>query len=157
MNTDRIFGLGIAASALLFILFAVPTISDDWQTSAGAQYFTVGPRLFPYIAASLCGLLGIALAVHPQRGHNLGNLKERAARRNVMIAIGLSILYASVLDVLGFLLATFAALLLFLLVFGERRWYVIAPIVVGVPLVVSYIFLKFFMLELPPGLLELPV
>lgn len=156
MKTDRIFGIAASILSLLFLTIAVPGISGDWQSGADARYFTVGPRFFPYIAGSLTLVFGILIALSPPGQNKINAIKDPKARNNVLLALGLAFGYVALLEVLGFTPATVLALTAFFLSFDERRWYLIVPIAVGVPLVTKYAFMKAFMLELPPGLLELP-
>lgn len=158
MKVDRAFGIGVCVLALLFLVLAVPSIPDDWQKTAGSEYFTVGPELFPYIAGGICLLMGALIVVHPADGHKMGRLRDPAVRRRVFFALGLSFGYAALLDLLGFTLTSILALFLFFVVFGERRWLIIVPMAILVPVVTKLVFLKFFMLELPPGIFEnLPI
>ena len=158
MRVDRIFGVGVCVLALLFLALAVPSIPDDWQKTAGNEYFTVGPELFPYIAGGICLLMGALIVVHPADGHRLGRLRDPMARRRVLYALVLSFGYAALLNVLGFTLTSILALFLFFVIFGERRWLIVVPMAVLVPVVTKLVFYKFFMLELPPGLFEnLPI
>lgn len=158
MKVDRYFGVGVCFLALLFLVFAVPSLPDDVQKSAATHYFTVGPRLFPYIAGGLCLIMGALIVLRPTDDHKFGRLADRATRRRVIISLALSFGYAALLNVLGFTLASILALTLFFVAFGERRWHVIVPMAVLVPVVTKLVFLKFFMLEMPAGFFEwLPI
>jgi len=158
MKVDRIFGVGICILALLFLTLAIPAIPDDWQKTAGSEYFTVGPELFPNIASGICLLMGALIVLHPADGHKLARLRDAAVRRRVLSALALSFGYAALLGFLGFTLTSILALFLFFVVFGERRWLIVVPMAVLVPIATKLVFLKFFMLELPPGIFEnLPI
>lgn len=158
MNVDRYFGAGVCILALLFLVFAVPTIPDDWRTTAGNEYFVVGPELFPYIAGGICLLMGALIILRPIDNHKLGRLADREARRRVFFALVLSFGYAGLLNILGFTLTSILALAAFFIVFGERRWLIVVPMAVLVPVVTKQVFLRFFMLELPLGIFEnLPI
>jgi hypothetical protein len=158
MIVDRLFGAGICILALLFLVFAVPTIPDDWRTAAGNEYFVVGPELFPNIAGGICLLMGVLIVLRPIDNHKLARLADAGARRRVLFALALSFGYASLLNVLGFTLTSILALAAFFLVFGERRWLIIVPMAILVPVVTKQVFLRFFMLELPLGIFEnLPI
>jgi putative tricarboxylic transport membrane protein len=158
MKVDRIFGGIVCFLALLFLTLAIPSIPDDWQKTAGSEYFTVGPELFPFIAGGIILLMGILVVLHPTDSHKLERLRDPAARRRVLLALALSFGYASLLDFLGFTLTSILALFLFFVIFGERRWRIVIPMAVLVPIVTKFVFLKFFILELPPGIFEnLPI
>lgn len=156
MNVDRIFGASVCILALLFLTLAVPSIPDDWQHTAGT-YYSVGPRMFPYIAGILCLLLGIGVILHPEGHNKLSSLRDNKARWRVLASLGLTLGYVAILDLAGFTLSTIVALMLFFTAFGERRWFVIVPMAVGVAVITKFVFLKFFLLELPAGLFDLPV
>lgn len=156
MNVDRIFGAAVGVLALLFLILAVPTIPDDWQHTAGT-YYTVGPRFFPYVAGTLCLLLGLGVIVRPEGHNKVSGLRDRKARWRVIASLVLTAGYMALLDIIGFTLSTVVALVLFFTVFGERRWFVILPMAIGVAVVTKFVFLRFFMLELPAGLFDLPI
>lgn len=156
MITDRIFGAVSAALALLFVLFAVPSITGDWQQGEQARYFTVGPRLFPYIAGFLVAVFAILIALRPDGDNRIATLRDPEAVRNVAVSIGLAVLYVILLDPLGYIVATMLALLGFFVGYRERRLRLVLPITVIVPLAVATMFSEFFRVTLPPGIFALP-
>ncbi len=154
---DRIFGGVVALLVLLFLLVAVPTISDEWRTGVGAQYFTIGPRFFPYIAGALCLLFSILIAVFPGSENNMDALRDPAARWHVSILTAVSAGYVLALPYLGFVLASFVTLCVLLPIFGVRRWYVVLSVAVLTPVIIQQIFSRAFTLMLPRGVLGLPL
>ena len=149
---DRLFGGVVAILSLLFLVIAVPSIGDEWQSGAGAQYFSVGPELFPNIAAGLTLVLGVLIFMFAPADQKLELLTESDGRRSVGAAIAIAFFFVVLLEPLGFVIAGTLALTAFLLWFGERRWFVVAPIALLVPLFVYLVFLKGFALELPAGI-----
>jgi putative tricarboxylic transport membrane protein len=156
MVTDRIFGAASAVLALLFIVFAVPSITGDWQQGQEARYFTVGPRLFPYIAGILVGVFAALIALRPDGENNIAGVRAPGALRNVSIAIGLSLLFVILLEPLGFIVASALALFGFLVGFRERRWTLIVPIALIAPMAIAAMFSVFFRVTLPTGIFALP-
>ena len=150
---DRLFGGVVAILSLLFLIVAVPSIGDEWQSGAGAQYFSVGPELFPSIAASLTLVLGALIFVFAPADQRLELLTEPDGRRSVGVAIVIAFFFIVLLEPLGFVIVGTLALTAFLLWFGERRWFVVTPIALLVPLFVYLVFLKGFALELPAGIM----
>lgn len=148
---DRIFGGAIAVLSLLFLLLAVPSIGDDWQSGPGARYFSVGPSLFPNIAGGLTLILGILIFFTAQANTKLDLLSTSDGRHSVAVAVLIVFLFVVLLEPIGFILSGTLALLAFMFWFGERRVVVAIPISVLVPLFVYLIFLKGFALELPAG------
>jgi putative tricarboxylic transport membrane protein len=153
-RADRIFGLASALLALLFVI-AVPGISGDWGQEA--DYYTVGPRFFPYVAGSLLLVFAILIAVVPDGGSRIATLRAPGVARNVAAAMAIAIAYVALLDILGFTIATVLALIAFCLSFGERRWYVVLPLALIVAVATQQAFLELFMLELPAGRLDWPI
>lgn len=156
VKTDRYFGIGAAILSLLFLTVAVPSISGDWQSGAEARYFTVGPRLFPYIAGTLTLIFGLLIALKPEGNNKFIAVSDPEKRNNFLRALGISVAYVALLDVLGFVIATILALIVFFLSFGEYRWGLILPIAIGVPVLTKLFFLKVFIMELPTGIEGMP-
>ena len=98
--TDRIFGVVGLLLAIGFAMAAL-TIEESFLSDA------VGPKAFPLIIATVLGLSSIAIALKPDaspKWPSLGRLVEILAAAVVMV------LYAELLPVLGFIIATcFAA------------------------------------------------
>ena len=155
MGADRLFGAAVCVLALAFLVAGVPTISDDWMRAAGAQYFTIGPRLFPYIAGLLCLLFGAAILGRPQReGHGVF-LTDGLVRRRVVLLALLALAYAALLGILGFTVASILAMALFMVGFGMRRWTVVLPVAVLLPVLVGLAFERLLQLRLPAGIFGL--
>ena len=155
--TDRLFGIVAGVLSLLFLLVAVPSIAGDWQSGPDARYFTVGPRLFPYIAGGLTLIFSIGIALRAAPDSRLKLFNSFEGRINVLMALAIALLFVVLLNVLGFVVSGVLALIAFLIGFGERRWYVVLPLGVGVPVFVKLVFTHAFALELPSGLIELPI
>ena len=97
--TDRIFGV---VGLLLAIGFAISAtfIQKSFLSDA------VGPKAFPLIIATVLGLCSIVIALKPDASPAwppLGRLVE------ILAAVVVMVLYAELLPVLGFIIATFLA------------------------------------------------
>jgi hypothetical protein len=149
MRTDRALGITLALLALLFLVFGIDTIPKDWQTQAGAQYFVVGPELFPQIAGALCLALALLLALRPDGQGALDELSAAGAVPNVLTLLAISGAYVALIGVLGFRIATGLMLAAFLLAFGVRRPLVVAGFALAVPLLVGLGFERLFGIFLP--------
>lgn len=152
MKTDRIFGSVSALLGLLFVFLAVPSITGDWQQGEQARYFTVGPRLFPYISGTLVTIFAVLIVLKPDGVHKLNDFLQPGAARKALFAIALAFAYVALLEPVGFIVASVLALFTFFIGFGERRWKLIVPIAVVVPIAVSAMFAGFFKVALPPGI-----
>ena len=97
--TDRIFGVVGLLLAIGYALTAL-TIQESFRSDA------VGPKSFPLIIATVLGLSSLVIALRPDASPSwpsLGRLAESLAAAVVMV------LYAELLPVLGFIIATFLA------------------------------------------------
>ena len=97
--TDRIFGV---AGLLLAIGFAMSAtfIQESFLSDA------VGPKAFPLIIATVLGLCSIVIALRPDASPawpSMGRLVE------ILAAVVVMVLYAELLPVIGFIIATFLA------------------------------------------------
>jgi len=156
VTADRVFGLAAAALAALFLLFGVPTIEEEWRRGVGARYFTVGPRLFPYIAGVLCLVFAILIALLPRAAAGDGAAPARTTagggspvRAAALMAVALA--YVASLTTFGFVAASILMLLVFMVGFGYRVWPVVVPVAILAPPAVDWAFLRLLRLELPPG------
>jgi len=93
----------------------------------------------------------------PDGGSRIATLRAPGVARNVAAAMAIAIAYVTLLDILGFTIATVLALIAFCLSFGERRWYVVLPLALIVAVATQQAFLELFMLELPAGRLDWPI
>lgn len=150
MRVDRILGGTLAVLALLFLLLGVGTIPDDWQTQTGAQYFVVGPDLFPRIAGVLCLLFALLLVVRPDGKHAIHELSEDScAGIRVAALLLICIGYIALIGFAGFRIATAAMVAAFLLTFGVRGAVKVGSFAVLVALGIAFIFERLFGISLP--------
>lgn len=94
--SDRIFGV---VGLLLAIGFAFAALSIEESFLSDA----VGPKAFPLIIATVLGLSSLAIALRPDpepHWPGLGRLVE------IVAAVVVMVLYAELLPVLGFVIAT---------------------------------------------------
>jgi putative tricarboxylic transport membrane protein len=144
--------LGAAAVLLAFGLFAV-------TQARGLKFGTVvapGPGFFPLsLAAALC-LTSLALLVSAWHAASGGAVVSSAGRRRfaVMGTLAALLVYALVLEQLGFLLATFGLLVFFFKVLQRQRWLVAVGGAVATALVSHLVFKVWLGVNLPGGLLR---
>ena len=145
--------LGAAAVLLAFGLFAL-------TQARGLRFGTVvapGPGFFPLCLAAAFSLVSLGLLVRALRmpaGEARASSADAAGRAKVVGTLGGLMVYALVLEPVGFLLATFALLLFFLTALQRQRWFV----ALGGSLVTSvatYLVFKVWLgVNLPAGLLS---
>ena len=155
-RSDTALAFVIIAFALVVAFGLTPFISEEWKATAEARYYVVGPKMFPQLAAGILVLLSLVLIVADRRSATPSRAAGLNAeeRRNLAITLVIAVGYLVLLPYLGFLAATVMGLLAFFLCFGERRWYVVVPIVLIGPIVIHYCFATLIQVPLPEGIVE---
>jgi putative tricarboxylic transport membrane protein len=142
--------LGAAAVLLAFGLFAL-------TQARGLRFGTVvapGPGFFPMcLAAALC-LTSVGLFVQALRAAPGGAVPSAGGVRHFAVVgtLGSLLLYALVLERLGFLLATFALLLFFFKALQRQRWLVAVGGALATSLLTYLVFRIWLGVNLPGGL-----
>lgn len=152
MRLDRLFGAAVSILALAFIAFGVPSIPEE---ASGAEYYTVGPRFFPYLAGVLCLVFGVIVALRPEESLPAMVSWGTPAGRQVLILVAVTGGYVALVPLLGFTFSSILMLAAFLVAFGQRRRAVILAMCAVGPAGVELLFRRGFGLRLPDGLLDL--
>ena len=147
--------LGAAAVLLAFGLFAL-------TQARGLRFGTVaapGPGFFPLCLAGALCLTSLALLVSAWRTAPGGTSDATASavggQRFVMVGtLAALLVYALVLEWLGFLLATFGLLVFFFKALQHQRWLVAVGGAVATALVSHLVFKVWLGVNLPSGLLR---
>jgi len=144
---DLKLGLVFLALSLTVIGGLIPGISEAWRRStvAGDQFFTLGPRFFPYVACGLMILFSSWLTFS-----NWGRRRPEGPAQPdssgskglwpVIVFVTLGVVYVVTLPYLGVLLATPVCLAVCFLYFGVRKWawLVIFPLATTAVIVVAF-------------------
>jgi hypothetical protein len=154
-------GLFFLAFSLFVALFIVPTISEEWRqaSTADVEFFTVGPRFFPYIAVGIIGLLSAILMLQswfqyrtrsslPRSVFTSGTLKV------VLTSIGIGVAYIVSIPLVGVILTTPFCLAAYFWYFGLRRWVWIVVVPIVLTAFIYFCFAQLMMVPLPMGPLE---
>lgn len=155
-------GLFFLCAALLFTSLLVPTISEDWRQSKieAVEFFTIGPRFFPYLSAGIMGLLSLLLILEDLFHKGTGPAKPQTPSpphplQPVLAFMGIGFGYIAVLPYLGVILATPLCLAVYFWYFEFRRWIWTLLLSIGVTVIIYYCFAKLMMVPLPMGFLEM--
>lgn len=138
--------------AILLAALAVVVFVETRSMKVTAAYARVGPTTFPYVIATVLGVLAIGTAVSAWRG----GFPEREPERLppvLWIVAGLA-LQLLLLKPAGFSIATGLLFACTARAFGRGRLWLTFPIGVVFALVVWVIFARLLMLSLPAGPLE---
>jgi putative tricarboxylic transport membrane protein len=143
--------LAAAAVLLAFGLFAI-------TQARGLRFGTVaapGPGFFPLGLAVALALVGLGLTVHAWRTDPARADAPTDLRRAAVVGTLVSLLvYALVLEWLGFLLATFALLVFFFRALQRQRWLVVVAGSLATSLLSYLVFKTWLGVNLPGGLLH---
>ena len=119
----------------------------------------VGPSLFPSLVGAGLAALGVVLLLSARRQPpepvvaGIDWIRRPRMAANFALVIGALLLYAVVVNTLGFILTAVPFLALLMLGFGvRRRW--IAPLAAMIALGVHFGFYTLLRVPLPWGLLE---
>lgn len=141
---DRILGL-----VLLVLAVVYGWAAQQWPEPFGGQE-AVGPQTFPTILAVVLALSSCYLIARPDPD---SDWPASRTGLELLLAVGVLIAYALVLEWLGFVLATTAAVGTLCWRMGARpRWAFLTGLVGAV--VVFLLFNNLLELSLPAGLLE---
>lgn len=154
-------GLFFLIFAALFALFIVPTVGDDWRNSAGAdvEFFTIGPRFFPFLTAVIMAVLSVLLMIDTGRkagsgAKPLSSPLTRAEIKPVLMFMAIGTVYIFSISYLGVLIATPLCLVVYFRYFGLSKWRWVLLLAVGITLLIYLCFEKLMMVPLPMGFLE---
>lgn len=155
MQTDRFLGIAIMALATAVIFLAIPSIPLPVGGALGTGRDWIGPRLFPYIASSLCFLAGLQLALKSGGAGQERRAPEYDWRSliNVVGLVALSVAYIASMEWLGYTLSTALVVALFFLLFRERRILIVAAFAILVPSITTFVFGGLLGTRLPKGAL----
>jgi putative tricarboxylic transport membrane protein len=150
---DRWLGIVLMATAGIWSWLVLTTISPNGMPGAP------GPRAFPLLLGGLLGLLGLALATASlTRTTPEGQeaLPVDRLRRDELVVVGggfaIFLLYAFLMDKIGFLLATPVVVILALrLLIGIRKWPRILLVSIGLTLGCYVVFGTLMQANLPHG------
>lgn len=111
-----------------------------------------GPRLFPYLLASLIVLLSIIIIItniiKKNSKDNLNEeheeVKDKPKYLRVILVIGCSFLWIAIIPILGVIIPTILTIFLSMWILGERK---VIPLIL-VPLIVSFLVYYIFVVIL---------
>lgn len=159
LNQDAITGAFYLALGLFMVFVLIPLGVDE---PGNVEFAALAPSYWPRIICLALTALGLGMLV--RTGLSLRNgtppdaepdspLREIMFWRVGLVIISTFVLYA-VLETLGFVLAGTLALVLLMLLAGERRPLHLVLISLGVPLLLYLFFTKAASIPLPAGILE---
>lgn len=143
--------------------FSVALATLVYILSFGVRDFSavrLGPGFVPRITSVFLGILGLILLVQGFRSLTAGTGGPAAARgksrHTVLLSFLLMFAYIALLDPVGFILTTMAYLFLQITLLAHeshRRYVLFAVISIGTSVAAYYLFVGFFEVMIPAGIL----
>ena len=150
-HLQRAICIGFAACGA-FALFYLLRTGDPLLVGATPQ-----PGLFPALAAAAAAIFGIAAAWPPR---DSGNHSDDAPKTLSMAsewiglaAIALALGYVLLLPMLGYVVSSMVAFVLFSLIFGRLSPLVLLALSLAVPVIIHLFFETTMSRQLPAGLI----
>lgn len=159
LNQDTITGALYLTFGLFFVFVLIPLGIDEPDN---VEFAALAPSYWPRIICLALTALGLGMLVRtglssrqadPSHAEQGSHIREMVFWRVGLVIAGTFVLYA-VLETLGFVLAGAIALILLMVLAGERRPLHLALISMGVPLLLYLFFTKAASIPLPAGILE---
>lgn len=132
-NSKFVEGFCLSLISLFFI-------RESLKLHTGKSW-ALSPALFPLIITMSIFILSIALIIKSFREERAisSKIKKQNLIRLVLIIL-ISFLYLIVLKRVHFLISSIVYIFLFLIILGERKWWLLAAISIIIPLLIQYIF-----------------
>ena len=143
----------VRLGGILVLAFAVAYLAVGFTIPAASVGDPLGPTAFPMLLGGLLALLGVSLALRPDRLPEGG--RHAAGRWGLVAALaGLLGLYGYSLPVVGYPLGTFVFLGITARLLGERSWPLTVGLSAAVSLGIYLLFTQALDVPLPLGVLE---
>jgi hypothetical protein len=148
---DLYLGAVILIFSLALIVWLIPSFVTDYTTGDKG----LSPRFFPYLIASMIALFSIILIYKSLRPmeNQIQTDTNRQIDRSTIVCIVIFIVYQQVISIIGFIPASFIALISLMLLYGFRNWLTIGFFSVALIAVLSFFFENVAQVPLPRGLL----
>ena len=141
---------------IAFIILGIVIYLLSFTQAPGISDWSLSPAFFPRLAATLIAGLGLLLIVvtavfgGKRRASNSGQIRWRVFLY-VMGTIAIMILYVSLIEWVGFILATVVTMAGMMVLYGSRRWILIALTSIFLPLLIYFLALKVMFVLFPTG------
>jgi hypothetical protein len=151
----------VVGIAMVLLSNTIPTMRAVEKSSV------VNSRFFPRVMGSLLVAFSLIMLIeNVVRGSSSKTSSAEAAEmqehptenlKREMLLLGsigaLCLGFLGLLNITGFLLTSILFMFAFLMVLGNRRWVVVLPVSIGIPLAIYLIFEKLLNVLLPAGML----
>ena len=141
-------------TVLVLLLIGGTVVYDS--VSIGIGWGTDGPRsgLFPFWLGVVLIVSELALASHSLRRQSTAGFVGRDQLGPVLKVLGPATALVVLTQFIGLYVSSALYLAVYMRWIGRHRWFSIAAIAIGIPLVTFVIFEKWFLVPMPKGPLE---
>ncbi|MFV0439809.1 MAG: tripartite tricarboxylate transporter TctB family protein [Lachnospirales bacterium] len=149
---DSIAGLFIGLMGIIF-LFLSMQIEDKGLVMLGSDFMPKLISVFFIILGTILSYTGFKASKNIEIEKNL---QFKADYLAVGLTLGLFIMYVTLLDILGFIVVSILYLICQFLILArkeERNYMLFIIIAILTPIIINYIFVNFFNVMLPKGIL----
>jgi hypothetical protein len=141
--------------ALLVMAFGIIAIAGS--VSVGIGWGAEGPRagFFPFyigVAIVISGVVNLWNAVRPDAPG--GIFAEWSQLWQVMLVVIPATIYAFAVGFIGIYISSAIFIAWFMRWLGKYNWAMVAPVAIGMPIIVYIVFEKYFLVALPKGPIE---
>lgn len=141
---------------IVFIVLGIAIYILSYTQAPGISDWSLSPAFFPRLAATLIcglGLLLIVLEMVFTKGNHVSVLEGVQWRvfSYVIVTIAIMIFYTVFIRWFGFIISTIITMAAMMVLYGLRRWVLIALISVCVPLIIYFFGLKVMFVLFPVG------
>jgi len=159
LRQNIIAGCAYLILGLLMVFVLIPFGVDE---PSNVQFPPLAPSYWPRIICLAIAVLGVAILIRsaiqlkngsvPAEDPEGADADHYLWRAGIVISLGFALYF--VLETLGFVLASTIALVILMLFAGERRWQIIVPVALCVPLALYLFFVKAASIPIPAGILD---
>jgi len=146
-------------TAGLIFLFGAVVVFDSYRL--GARWGDDGPQAgyFPFYVGLLICFSGAGILVRALRNASLAqeSFVERGQLKLIFTVLVPAVVYVSVIQYLGFYVASTLFIAYFMRQIGKYSWLKVAPVAIGVSVAFFLVFEIWFQVPLPKGPLEVAV
>ncbi len=154
---DVVFGLSIAAAALVFALAVIPAFIS---VPASVKAAPLSPAFLPYVLTGLIAVLGLVCAAQAMFGQGVpkedgeGFDPARGWAWKMILVLGVFTAFWWLPETVGTLPVAIVAMAVLLAMGGERSWVRGAAVAILVPTLVWLFFTQVAQVPLPAGPIE---
>lgn len=148
------FNTVLAAACVLFSIFlylVIPSEVEQPPVLFGTTSAALDPAFFPRLVATCFLIVGLWYLRESFRLNDANGF--RSLKRSNYVSIGFTtvmfIVYASILQPLGFILSSALVVAVLSIFYGARNWASIVIVAVGVPAIVYVVFRRVLTVALP--------